>query len=45
MNDLERIEQELQSVRLTPSPATDERILAHARRALSQRGRTMSAWY
>lgn len=45
MNDLERIEQELGSIRLTPSKSTDQRILAHARRALGQRGRTMSAWY
>ncbi len=36
MNDLERIEQELGSIRLTPSEATDERILAAASQALSQ---------
>ncbi len=37
MTDLERLEQELQSIRLTPSKTTDERILADATRALAPR--------
>ena len=37
MTDLERLEQELQSIRLTPSKTTDERILADAARALAPR--------
>lgn len=37
MTDLERLEQELQSIRLTPSKTTDERILADAAKALAPR--------
>ena len=36
MTDLERLEQKLQSMRLTPSKTADERILADATRALAQ---------
>jgi outer membrane lipoprotein-sorting protein len=36
MNDLERLEQELQTIRLTPSKSTDDRTLASASRALGK---------
>jgi len=43
MTDLERIEQELRSIRLAPSEATDERILADASQALGGRRRVGQA--
>ena len=36
MNDLERLEQELQTIRLTPPTSTDDRILTSASRALGK---------
>jgi len=44
MNDLERIEQELRSIRLTPTKSTDERILTDASRALSQSSQPIESW-